>query len=99
MPRREQRESAPCRSTCSVAKQVASRRIERILRLMGTPFAVEARCERASISPGKTTLWAGIKVDPRGKGLESERAPLAVVLVIDTSGSMNGPPLQHVLAS
>lgn len=57
---------------------------------MSAPFGVEARCERASISAGKSTLWASIRVDPKGKALEAERAPLAVALVVDVSGSMSG---------
>lgn len=66
---------------------------------MTAPFGVEARCERASISAGKSTLWASIRVDPKGKALEADRAPLAVALVVDVSGSMAGDPIAHVLAS
>jgi hypothetical protein len=66
---------------------------------MSAPFGVEARCERASISSGKSTLWASIRVDPKGKGLETDRAPLAIALVIDVSGSMKGDPIAHVLRS
>ncbi len=66
---------------------------------MSAPFGVEARCERASISSGKSTLWASVRVDPKGKALERERAPLAVALVIDVSGSMQGDPIAHVLRS
>jgi Ca-activated chloride channel family protein len=66
---------------------------------MGAPIGVEARCERASTSSGKSTLWASIRVDPKTKGLENERAPLAVALVIDVSGSMKGDPIAHVLRS
>jgi len=66
---------------------------------MSAPFGVEARCERASVSSGKSTLWASIRVDPKNKGLENERAPLAVALVLDCSGSMAGEPIEHVLRS
>lgn len=66
---------------------------------MSAPFGVEARCERASISSGRSTLWASIRVDAKGKALEAERAPLAVTLVIDVSGSMSGDPIAHVLRS
>jgi uncharacterized protein YegL len=66
---------------------------------MSAPFGVEARCERASISSGKSTLWASIRVDPKGKGLENDRAPLAIALVIDVSGSMQGDPIAHALRS
>jgi Ca-activated chloride channel family protein len=64
---------------------------------MSAPFGVEARCERKSVSSGKSTLWASLRVDPKGKGLESERAPLAVCLVLDISASMEGDPLAHAL--
>jgi Ca-activated chloride channel family protein len=66
---------------------------------MSAPFGVEARCERASVSSGKSTLWASLRVSARGKGLESDRAPLAVALVIDVSPSMQGEPLAHALRS
>ena len=66
---------------------------------MSAPFGVEARCERKSISSGKSTLWASIRVDPKGKGLESDRSPLAVALVLDVSGSMQGVPLAQVIAA
>jgi Ca-activated chloride channel family protein len=64
---------------------------------MSAPFGVEARCERKSVSSGKSSLWASLRVDPKGKGLESERAPLAVCLVVDVSASMEGDPLAHAL--
>jgi Ca-activated chloride channel homolog len=66
---------------------------------MSAPFGVEARCERASISSGKSTLWASIRIDPKGKALENDRAPLAVALVLDISGSMAGDPIAHVIAA
>ncbi len=58
---------------------------------MGTPFSVLARCEHKNVEPGTSAapssrLWASIKVDPLGGGLERERAPLAVALVADVSG-------------
>ena len=66
---------------------------------MSAPFGIEARAERASISSGKSTLWASIRIDAKGKALEAERAPLAVALVIDVSGSMKGDPIAHVVQS
>src|SRR5215510_10924916 len=66
---------------------------------MGTPFGIVAGCEFKNVEPGKGTLWASIKVEPRGKALEADRAPLAVALVIDVSGSMQGDPIAHVLKS
>jgi Ca-activated chloride channel family protein len=66
---------------------------------MSTPFGIVAACEHKNVEPGKSTLWASIKVEPRGKALELERAPLAVALVIDVSGSMRGESIEHVLRS
>ncbi len=66
---------------------------------MGTPFNVVARCASKTVEPGTSTLWASIKVDPIGAALERERAPLAVTLVLDVSGSMQGDPIEHALQS
>ncbi len=44
-------------------------------------------------------MWAALRVDADGPQLERERAPLALVLVIDVSSSMSGDPLAHVLRS
>jgi Ca-activated chloride channel family protein len=66
---------------------------------MNTPFGLVAACEAKNVEAGTSTLWASIKIEPRGNALEKERAPLAVALVIDTSGSMQGDPIQHVLRS
>lgn len=66
---------------------------------MSTPFGVVAACEAKNVEPGKSTLWASIKIEPRGRALEAERAPLAIVLVVDTSGSMQGDPIHHVVKS
>jgi Ca-activated chloride channel family protein len=71
---------------------------------MGTPFSVLARCEHKNVEPSTgaaptSRLWASIKIDPLGRGLERERAPLAVALVADVSGSMQGPPIDHVIRS
>ena len=66
---------------------------------MGAPFKVTARAERASVSPGKSTLWAALRLAGAGQALEAERASLAVALVVDTSTSMRGDPIAHVLKS
>jgi len=71
---------------------------------MGTPFSVLARCEHKNVEPCTSAaptsrLWASIKIDPLGGGLERERAPLAVALVADVSGSMQGSPIEHVMRS
>lgn len=69
-----------------------------------TPFSVLARCEHKNVEPSTHTaptskLWASVRVDPLGSGLERERAALAVVLVVDVSGSMHGEPIAHVVKS
>ncbi|HEX7843626.1 MAG TPA: VWA domain-containing protein, partial [Kofleriaceae bacterium] len=71
---------------------------------MSTLFSVLAQCEHKNVEPSTSAqpssrLWASIKVDPIGQGLERERAPLAVALVVDVSGSMHGPPIEHVIRS
>ncbi|HEV7559772.1 MAG TPA: FHA domain-containing protein, partial [Kofleriaceae bacterium] len=66
---------------------------------MGSPFAITARCEHKNVEPGPSKLWASIKIDARGGGLEQQRAPLAIALAIDISGSMHGDAIAHVLKS
>ena len=70
-----------------------------ILSVMSTPFELRAHTEHKNAEPGTSTLWAAIRVDPKGKALETDRAPLAITLVIDTSGSMQGEPIAHVIQS
>jgi Ca-activated chloride channel family protein len=66
---------------------------------MGIPFQVSVRAERRSAPAGASTLWAALRVDPSGDQLERERSPLALALVIDVSGSMQGDAIAHVLRS
>jgi Ca-activated chloride channel family protein len=44
-------------------------------------------------------MWASVRIDAAGPALENQRAPLAIALVLDVSGSMKGEPLEHVLRS
>jgi Ca-activated chloride channel family protein len=66
---------------------------------MAAPFKVTARAERASVSLGKSTLWAALRIAASGPGLDAQRAPLAIALVIDASTSMRGDPIAHALLS
>src|SRR5271155_3690538 len=40
-----------------------------------------------------------LEVTAVAPGIERERPPLSVILAVDTSGSMHGPPIEHVVAS
>src|SRR5689334_15382220 len=66
---------------------------------MAAPYKVTARAERASVSPGKSTLWAALRIAATGPALEAQRAPLAIALVVDASTSMRGDPIAHALLS
>ena len=72
-----------------------------LLRVIGTPFGIVAGCELKTVEPGRSTLWASIKVEPRGRALESERSPLAVVLTSTRSvlprGVVSRPSLRSTV--
>ncbi len=63
------------------------------------PFSLSLACEFRSAPPGPSKAWASLKIEPQGRPLEAERAPLAIVLAVDVSGSMSGDPLTHVVRS
>jgi Mg-chelatase subunit ChlD len=66
---------------------------------MTAPFGIRAALEHRNVEPGQGTIWGAIQIEARGPALETERAPLAVALVVDVSGSMAGEPLAHALRS
>lgn len=66
---------------------------------MSEPFSLSVACEYRSAPPGASKTWAALRIEPKGKPLEDERAPLAIVLAVDVSGSMAGDPLTHVMRS
>lgn len=66
---------------------------------MSVPFRVHVASEHHNVEPGRGKLWAVIQIEAQGPALEAERAPLAVVLAVDVSGSMAGEPLEHALQS
>jgi Ca-activated chloride channel family protein len=40
-----------------------------------------------------------VRIDPLSQGIETNRPSLSTVFVLDVSGSMTGPPLEHVIQS
>ena len=66
---------------------------------MAPTFTLTAQAEYDCIQPGPRSLWVAVRVEPCGAPLEAERAPLALVLVVDTSGSMGGSAIRYALQS
>lgn len=66
---------------------------------MSVPFRARAALEHQNVEPGQGKIWGAITIEAHGPALEAERAPLAVALAVDVSGSMAGEPLQHALQS
>lgn len=64
---------------------------------MSVPFRIHVALEHQDVEPGRGKIWGVIEVAADGPVLETERAPLAVVLAVDVSGSMAGQPLEHAL--
>ena len=68
---------------------------------MTTPvLAVSADVDREALARDtKTRLFAAIELRAVGDPAEAARPPLSVVFVLDASGSMQGPPIEHALRS
>lgn len=66
---------------------------------MTTPYSVWAALEYKSITPSPATAWCAIRIAAQGPSLERQRAPVALAVVVDVSGSMAGEPLRHALHS
>ncbi len=64
-------------------------------------LTLDVRPDVASLSPADShaTVFLAVAIDPIAPPVESSRPPLACVLVLDVSGSMRGPPIDHVIAS
>ena len=63
---------------------------------LGLTLAVDER----GLHPGtKVRVHLVVEVTAHAAGIERDRPPLSVVLSVDTSGSMAGPPIEHVIAS
>jgi Ca-activated chloride channel family protein len=69
------------------------------LRIMSAPFELFVGGEYVAVGPGRSTMWAAVRVEPRGPAVERERAQLALALVIDVSFSMAGDPIEQVRTS
>src|SRR5580692_2074144 len=63
---------------------------------LGLSLAVD---ERALPPAATTRLHLVAEVSTIAPGVERARPPLAVALAVDVSGSMQGPPLEHVVQS
>src|SRR3954469_23041006 len=73
--------------------------LERWSEVMSVPFRIHVASEHQNVEPGRGKIWSVIKIEAHGPALEAVRAPLAVVLAVDVSGSMDGEPLAHALQS
>lgn len=68
----------------------------------GAPGVAHVRVltDREAIDPGvESRVFVVCEVTAKGDGVERTRAALDTMLAIDVSGSMQGPPIEHVIAS
>ncbi|MFO0549560.1 MAG: VWA domain-containing protein [Polyangiaceae bacterium] len=62
-------------------------------------ISISLHPEQKAIAPSSITrLYVALRVTAAGEPLE-RRPPLSTVLALDASGSMAGPPIEHVIAS
>jgi Ca-activated chloride channel family protein len=58
------------------------------------------RADRRSVEPGVVvTLAVVVELVARGPAVEAERPPMACALALDVSGSMQGEPIEQLIAS
>ena len=58
--------------TCGATRiRSPNRRRAGKLSVMSTPFGVTAGSEAKNVEPGRSTLWASVTIEPRGKALEA----------------------------
>lgn len=63
-------------------------------------LSVRVLTDRDAIDPAvESRLFVVCEVTAKGDGVERARADLDTMLAIDVSGSMQGPPIEHVIAS
>ena len=58
------------------------------------------RADRRSVEPGSVvTLAVVVELVAHGPAVEAERPPMACALALDVSGSMQGEPIEQLIAS
>lgn len=66
----------------------------------GDILSLSLGTDRARVAAqSKTRLHCVAEITAAAEGLERQRPPLSLIFVLDVSGSMAGPPLEHVVMS
>jgi Ca-activated chloride channel homolog len=63
------------------------------------PLTLELNPEYRRVAPGPTKLHLVATIAAASLGVEAKRPDLSIVLALDVSGSMSGPPLEQVVRS